>query len=158
MAAHRPANISWLTEAKARSTRRQTQPARRADSQPRRMRGTQAIGRSEENRRCGDHKGEGNIARIQLEGARAQLQQNIAGSGDEVDVVDDVDRCVPDTIIDTFEAIRLFLHVPKTAFVIAADQRIVQGAIEDRYPTARPGTIRTTATPYHPNTTTVAVP
>jgi hypothetical protein len=43
---------------------------------------------------------------------------------------------MPDTIIDTFEAIRLFLHVPKTAYVIAADQRIVQGAIEDRYPTA----------------------
>lgn len=50
--------------------------------------------------------------------------------------VDDVDRCMPDTIIETFEAIRLFLHVPKTAYVIAADQRIVQGAIEDRYPTA----------------------
>jgi len=50
--------------------------------------------------------------------------------------VDDVDRCMPETIIDTFEAIRLFLHVPKTAYVIAADQRIVQGAIEDRYPTA----------------------
>jgi hypothetical protein len=65
----------------------------------------------------------------------------------------------PGTIIDTFGPIRLFLHVPKTAYVIATDQRIVQGgAIEDRYPTARPGTIRTTATPYHPNTTTVAVP
>ena len=42
--------------------------------------------------------------------------------------------------------------------VIAADQRIVQGAIEDRYPIAGPGTIRTRATPYHPNTTAVAVP
>lgn len=50
--------------------------------------------------------------------------------------VDDVDRCMPDTVIETFEAIRLFLHVPKTAYVIAADQRIVRGAIEDRYPSA----------------------
>ena len=50
--------------------------------------------------------------------------------------VDDVDRCLPETIIETFEAIRLFLHVPKTAYVIAADQRIVQGAIEDRYRSA----------------------
>jgi hypothetical protein len=44
--------------------------------------------------------------------------------------IDDLDRCLTDTIVDTFEAIRLFLHVPKTAYVIAADQRVVQAAIE----------------------------
>lgn len=53
--------------------------------------------------------------------------------------IDDLDRCLPDTIVDTFEAIRLFLHVPKTAYVIAADQRIVQAAIEARYPANREG-------------------
>lgn len=53
--------------------------------------------------------------------------------------IDDLDRCLTDTIVDTFEAIRLFLHVPKTAYVIAADQRVVQAAIESRYPTAREG-------------------
>jgi predicted KAP-like P-loop ATPase len=53
--------------------------------------------------------------------------------------IDDLDRCLPDTIVDTFEAIRLFLHVPKTAYVIAADQRIVQAAIELRYPANREG-------------------
>jgi hypothetical protein len=50
--------------------------------------------------------------------------------------VDDLDRCLPDTIIETFEAIRLFLHVPKAAYVIAADERIVKGAIQHRYPEA----------------------
>jgi hypothetical protein len=53
--------------------------------------------------------------------------------------IDDLDRCLPDSIVDTFEAIRLFLHVPKTAYVIAADQRIVQAAIESRYPDSRSG-------------------
>lgn len=47
--------------------------------------------------------------------------------------VDDVDRCAPDTVLETFEAIRLFLHVPKTAYVIAADQRVVQAAVDYRY-------------------------
>ena len=53
--------------------------------------------------------------------------------------IDDLDRCLPGSIVDTFEAVRLFLHVPKTAYVIAADQRIVQAAIEDRYPANREG-------------------
>lgn len=51
-------------------------------------------------------------------------------------LVDDLDRCLPDTIINVFEAIRLFLHVPKTAFVIAADHRIVHAAVEQAYPEA----------------------
>jgi hypothetical protein len=48
--------------------------------------------------------------------------------------IDDLDRCLPSTIIETFEAIRLFLAVPKTAFVIAADERVIRYAIRSRYP------------------------
>ncbi len=62
--------------------------------------------------------------------------------------VDDIDRCLPDTIIETFEAIRLFLHVPKAAYVIAADERIVRGAIQHRYPEATAAT--STSTPSGP--------
>ena len=58
--------------------------------------------------------------------------------------VDDIDRCLPDTIIETFEAIRLFLHVPKAAYVIAADERIVKGAIQHRYPEATAATAAST--------------
>lgn len=29
--------------------------------------------------------------------------------------IDDLDRCLPETVVDTFEAIRLFLNTPKTA-------------------------------------------
>lgn len=48
-------------------------------------------------------------------------------------VVDDLDRCKPERIIENLEAIKLFVNVPKTAFVIGADPRIVRHAIEYKY-------------------------
>jgi len=49
-------------------------------------------------------------------------------------LIDDLDRCLPESIVSTLEAIKLFLSVPGTAFVIAADERIVRHAIARRYP------------------------
>lgn len=43
--------------------------------------------------------------------------------------VDDLDRCMPERVIDTLEAIKLFLSVPNTAFVIGADERIIKHSI-----------------------------
>lgn len=48
--------------------------------------------------------------------------------------IDDLDRCLPDTIIETLEAIKLFLFVEGSAFVLAADPRIVQYAVRTRFP------------------------
>ncbi len=48
-------------------------------------------------------------------------------------LIDDLDRCTPDRIIENLEAIKLFLNVSKTAFIIGADPRIVRHAIEHRY-------------------------
>lgn len=48
-------------------------------------------------------------------------------------IIDDLDRCTPDRIIENLEAIKLFLNVPKTAFIIGADPRIVKHAIEHKY-------------------------
>lgn len=50
-------------------------------------------------------------------------------------IIDDLDRCTPDRLIENLEAIKLFLNVDKTAFVIGADPRIVRHAIELRYKT-----------------------
>lgn len=50
-------------------------------------------------------------------------------------IIDDLDRCTPERIIENLEAIKLFLNVDKTAFVIGADPRIVRHAIEHRYKT-----------------------
>lgn len=48
-------------------------------------------------------------------------------------LIDDLDRCSPERIIENLEAIKLFLNVENTAFVIGADKRIVQHAIDWRY-------------------------
>ncbi|MCJ1697594.1 KAP family NTPase [Rathayibacter caricis] len=57
-------------------------------------------------------------------------------------LVDDLDRCLPQTVVETLETIRLFLSVPKMSFVIAADEERVADAIATRYPAtpeAKPG-------------------
>lgn len=43
--------------------------------------------------------------------------------------VDDLDRCMPERVIETLEAIKLFLSVPNTAFIIGADERIIKHSI-----------------------------
>ena len=48
-------------------------------------------------------------------------------------LIDDLDRCSPDRIVENLEAIKLFLNVENTAFVIGADPRIVRHAIAVRY-------------------------
>lgn len=48
-------------------------------------------------------------------------------------LVDDLDRCLDETIVDTLEAIRLFLAVPKMSFVMAADEERVADAIRPRF-------------------------
>lgn len=53
--------------------------------------------------------------------------------GKIVILIDDLDRCLPRHIIENLEAIKLFLDVPKTAFVIAADSLIVSNAIKIEY-------------------------
>lgn len=52
-------------------------------------------------------------------------------------IIDDLDRCTPDRIIENLEAIKLFLNVDKTAFIIGADPRIVRYAIEHKYKTEK---------------------
>ena len=37
-------------------------------------------------------------------------------------LIDDLDRCLPDTAIETLEAIRLFVFTSHTAFIVAADE------------------------------------
>ena len=43
--------------------------------------------------------------------------------------VDDLDRCMPERVIETLEAIKLFLSVDNTAFIIGADERIIKHSI-----------------------------
>ncbi|WP_133011379.1 KAP family P-loop NTPase fold protein [Marinomonas flavescens] len=45
--------------------------------------------------------------------------------------IDNLDRCTPINAIHTLEAIRLFLFLPNTAFVIAADEDMIRSAVRE---------------------------
>ena len=47
--------------------------------------------------------------------------------------IDDLDRCLPETTISTLEAIRLFLFLDNTAFVIAADDAMIKHAVRRHF-------------------------
>ena len=53
-------------------------------------------------------------------------------------VVDDLDRCLPETAIETLEAIRLFLFIPGITFVIAADEAMIEYAVNKHFPDLPP--------------------
>ena len=66
----------------------------------------------------------------QIQDLRRQFEETLR----EMDVtlvvfIDDLDRCLPATAIATLEAIRLFLFLPQTAFIIAVDDRMIRQAV-----------------------------
>lgn len=48
-------------------------------------------------------------------------------------LIDDLDRCLPETTIATLEAIRLFLFLESTAFVVAADNDMIKYAVSRHF-------------------------
>lgn len=66
------------------------------------------------------------------------LRDNFESVLDELGVtlvvlIDDLDRCLPETTISTLEAIRLFLFLRNTAFVIAADNEMIKHAVRRHF-------------------------
>jgi predicted KAP-like P-loop ATPase len=49
-------------------------------------------------------------------------------------IVDDLDRCLPETAVETLEAIRLFISLPMTAFVVGADEEMIKYAVRRHFP------------------------
>ena len=57
-----------------------------------------------------------------------------AGVDQLVVLIDDLDRCLPDTAIDTLEAVRLFVFTARTAFVVAADEAMIEYSVRKHFP------------------------
>lgn len=57
-----------------------------------------------------------------------------AGIKQLVVLIDDLDRCLPDTAIETLEAIRLFVFAERTAFVVAADEAMIEYSVRKHFP------------------------
>jgi predicted KAP-like P-loop ATPase len=61
------------------------------------------------------------------------LAEILGPDGRLVVFVDDLDRCLPEKAIEVLEAIKLFLEVPGTAFVLGMDRAVIERGIEARY-------------------------
>lgn len=57
-----------------------------------------------------------------------------AGVEQLIVLIDDLDRCLPDTAIETLEAVRLFVFTSHTAFVVAADEAMIEYAVRKHFP------------------------
>lgn len=57
-----------------------------------------------------------------------------AGVDQLVVLIDDLDRCLPDTAIETLEAVRLFVFTAHTAFVVAADEAMIEYSVRKHFP------------------------
>ena len=85
---------------------------------------------------------------LTLQGFREQFHAFLAEDGLShvcrvVVLIDDLDRSLPDTVVESLEAIKLFLSVDRMAFVIAADEENIARAIGQRLKsTGQPTTAR----------------
>ncbi|KFX67252.1 Qat anti-phage system ATPase QatA [Paraburkholderia fungorum] len=72
----------------------------------------------------------------EVEAFRKAFDQLLKDAGIEqlVVLIDDLDRCLPDTAIETLEAIRLFVFTARTAFVVAADEAMIEYAVRKHFP------------------------
>jgi predicted KAP-like P-loop ATPase len=78
-------------------------------------------------------KGESSLPK-EIDGVRKAFAELL----EEMDItlvvlVDDLDRCLPDTAISTLEAMRLLLMLPRTAFIIAADEEMIRNAVRHHF-------------------------
>ena len=70
----------------------------------------------------------------QIEELRREFQELL----EKLDVklvvlVDDLDRCLPETAVSTLEAMRLLLFVDRTAFIIAADEQMIRNGVKAHF-------------------------
>ena len=72
----------------------------------------------------------------QIQAFRKELQDLIKESSVErlVVLVDDLDRCLPGAVIDILEAVKLFLFVEGSVFIIAADEQMIEYAVRRHFP------------------------
>lgn len=49
-------------------------------------------------------------------------------------LIDDLDRCLPKIAIETLEAVRMFLSMENTAFIIAADDEMIKYSVKEYFP------------------------
>ena len=83
-------------------------------------------------------KGEGDSTNVpeEINAFRKAFDDLLEKAGVEqlIVLIDDLDRCLPDTAIETLEAVRLFVFTSRTAFVVAADEAMIEYAVRKHFP------------------------
>jgi len=70
----------------------------------------------------------------EIEAFRREFGELLAGLKKTMVVfVDNLDRCLPAQTIHTLEALRLFLFIDQSAFVVAADEEMVRHAVSEHF-------------------------
>jgi hypothetical protein len=49
-------------------------------------------------------------------------------------LIDDLDRCLPESALEIFEAVKLFLDAPECTYIVAVDRSVIRRGLELRYP------------------------
>lgn len=83
-------------------------------------------------------KGEGDSTNVpdEINAFRKAFDEllNKAGVNQLVVLIDDLDRCLPEIAVETLEAVRLFVFTSRTAFVVAADEAMIEYAVRKHFP------------------------
>jgi predicted KAP-like P-loop ATPase len=70
----------------------------------------------------------------EIQAVRDAFEEALAEMGVTLVVlIDDLDRCLPETTISTLEAVRLFLFLKDTAFIVAADNDMIRHAVRRHF-------------------------
>jgi hypothetical protein len=72
-----------------------------------------------------------------------QLVQDLGTEKRVYVLIDDLDRCLPETALGIFEAVKLFLDSGQCAYVVAVDRAVIRRGLELRYPARSLGEGRT---------------
>ncbi|MCL2454227.1 MAG: KAP family NTPase [Micrococcales bacterium] len=69
-------------------------------------------------------------AQVRLHDLFRKALDQLAGDGRLVFFIDDLDRCLPENVVDLLEKIRLFLNHERCVFVLGVDDQAVERAIQ----------------------------
>ena len=80
----------------------------------------------------GKHLGDVPVIKHELE-SLCEMRLEDVPNGRLLVIVDDLDRCRPEAITETFDAIRLVMNMKNVAVIVAIDDRIAFRAVADHY-------------------------
>ncbi len=63
----------------------------------------------------------------------AEARKDLGASGRLVFFIDDLDRCLPESMVKVLEALKLYLNVEGCVYLLGADKKTVQAAIKYRF-------------------------